>query len=124
MPSWWDQRPLDRDTRRWERQAVYLGATILNAEITSSISIQGVPTARRSLPGEPPRMETHDLIRSWQVGVHPAGVSWIGYTFSNAGYSYILEVGAPSINLEARPYIVRALLARSGDIAVAMTQPL
>jgi len=55
----------------------------------------------RSMPGQPPAIETGDLSRSIQVVKIPTG----GYAvISNSPYARALEYGFPGHNLRARPF--------------------
>src|SRR5215212_6999898 len=117
VKTWWNPRPMHQTVQAGIRRNLHAAASILHSEITTSISIQGAPTAPRSAPGEPPRKETKDLIESWyESTVNIVETTWTCYLISDLGYSYILEVGAPAVNLAPRPYIARAQLVREAEI--------
>jgi hypothetical protein len=127
MPAatwWWNPQPLDRAVRSWATRVLREACQHLEFGIESLIAIQGVPVARRSDPGEPPRRETGDLIRSWTYAVSTSSPeAWV---YSPLDYSYYLEVGAAATYgiILPRPYIRRAQLAAERTLAIILTQPM
>jgi hypothetical protein len=122
--TWWNQRRLDHAIRRWERRGLESAAEYLKTFIVATISTPGIPLDRRSLPGEPPRYETRDLIRSWTYFVDPSSAYAVVY--SSLDYSYYLEVGAQATfgYVAPRPTIRRSLLSEELILYDLLTQPL
>lgn len=80
------------------------------AEMRALIGIQGPP---RSLPGEPPRIDSGDLIDSLFVDSDPAGLrARCGSTVAHAAYT---EEGTD--RMAARPWFLVSILSTADDIA-------
>lgn len=120
----WDTRPLDNAVSRWKQRGLTDAGRYGKAAIRALISTQGEPVARRSLPGEAPRYETKDLLKSWQYIVRAS--SDYSDVYSNLDYSYYLEVGSHSTfgYVAPRPYIRRTLIQDEPFFLMFLTQPL
>lgn len=119
---WWNQKPLTDAVETWRAQRLLVASVHLQKAIQDRIDIQGVPTSRRSLPGEAPRMETQDLYKSWVYTVNaPAGYAVV---YSPLDYSFYLEVGTQGTfgYIDPRPYIVRTLLAEEKSLVQLLTR--
>lgn len=122
MSYWWNPAPLIADKEAWQGRVLTGAADHLNSSIKDRISIQGVPVSRRSLAGEAPRKEDEDLLKSWTHTVNaPAGYALV---YSGLDYAFYLEIGAQGTfgYIDARPYIVRTLLAEEPELLRIMTQ--
>lgn len=121
---WWNQASLDRAVRSWGHRVLKSACQYLEFQTESLIAIQGAPVLRRSRPGEPPRRETGDLIRSWTYAVSTVALeAWV---HSDLDYSYYLEVGAAATFgiILPRPYVRRALLSSLNSLSIILTQPM
>jgi hypothetical protein len=124
--TFWDPRALNNAVRKWERDGLTMASRHLRDAIKARINVQGHPLRRRSKPGEPPRFESKDLMKSWTftVTVTPAVAESVIY--SDLGYSYVLEVGGHATFgfIAPRPYVLRTLLAEESVLAHILTQNL
>lgn len=126
VTTFWNTRSLDASVRRWKQTCLSQSGRHLKNAIRTLISVQGHPTYRRSLPGEPPRFETKDLLKSWthQVMVSPPPATSYVDVSSNLDYSYYLEVGSHATfgYVAPRPSIRRALIQEEAALAAIFHQ--
>lgn len=100
-------------------------------EMEDQVSVIGVPWFRRSLPGEPPRIESGDLLKSFHViadnqyGSRPRVRAII---YSDVEYAAYLEVGFVNNRtgrpVAPRPYIIPSMIAVQSIIRAKLMAPL
>ena len=107
-----------------------------HAKVLVSVEGTGVRTSSRrgrrkgtliynkypSAPGEPPHVQTGRLRASITHDIAADGLS--GRVGTNVKYGLYLEKGAPSINLQARPWLLRALMEKRTTVERILTAPL
>jgi hypothetical protein len=91
-------------------------AQLLEDEIKQVIGIQGPP---RSTPGEAPRIDTGELIKSFSHDVD--SVNLTARVGSDSSYVLPLELG--SGRMAARPHIVSTLINKSDEIGREICKP-
>lgn len=84
--------------------------------VQAAISIQGPP---RSEPGEPPHIDTHQLIESWTWVTDVLALR--GVSGTNTPYAGYLETGTP--RMAPRPFIVSTLLEHETTLARIIARP-
>lgn len=126
VTTFWDPRALNNAVLKWERDGLTMASRWLRDAIKAKINVQGHPLRRRSKPGEPPRFETKDLIKSWTYTVTVNRAAAYAIIYSDLGYSYVLEVGGQGTFgfIAPRPYVMRTLLAEESVLAHILTQNL
>jgi hypothetical protein len=91
-------------------------ASFLKDEIVTEIGIQGPP---RSQPGEPPHVDTGELIKSFDYDVD--AVSLTARVGSDSPYVLPLERGTG--RMAARPHIQATLIKNSDEVGRRMCKP-
>ncbi|WP_422928560.1 hypothetical protein [Singulisphaera sp. PoT] len=89
---------------------------LLAMAIKEKISVQGPP---RSKPGDPPHIDSGDLIASYDHATDAARLT--AHVGTPIPYAHYLEEGTDT--MAARPHIIPALLENADDIARAMIDP-
>jgi hypothetical protein len=93
------------------------GVDHLTEAIQEKISIQGVPTDRRSYRGEPPRKETGDLYKGYHSYIdHRQLAAQVG---SDQPYDIVLE----DENQLDRPHVRVTVQQEANTMASLMTKP-
>lgn len=88
----------------------------LALRVRTAISI---PVFPRSLPGDPPHMETQKLIASYGHETDPVNLGTrVG---SDVPYSVYLETGTPT--MAPRPHLVSTLIVSANDLAYLIAKP-
>lgn len=93
------------------------GANLYAQEVRDKLGIQGPP---RSLPGEPPHMDTQALIAGFGHQIDRANL--IAVIGADVDYALDLELGRA--NMAPRPYIRGTLIEHANDIAKEIGRPL
>jgi hypothetical protein len=107
----------DTVTRTLE-EALFRGLTnagiVLKRKMSDTVGVKGHPRARRSLPGEPPRVETNLLRKS--LSVIPSRSERLVRVGTNVPHGRYMEFGTK--NVLPRPWVQRSINdAREGMIA-------
>jgi hypothetical protein len=91
-------------------------AKIVQEHARYLISVPGPP---RSSPGDPPHIDTSELIESVDRAADPKALSAaVGSEVDHAAYT---EIGTEK--MEARPWLVRALIEKAAEVARAICRP-